>query len=430
MRVHIERNNLLSEFQSGFRNNHRCTTALMRVLEDIKINIKNNKLTVLVLLDIKSAYPSVSHNMLMMVLSLYGLSVNTQQWVGCFLNDKTQVVELNNVRSKEININCGLLQGDNLSKTFFSLVINNDVINEISFCKAHLYVDDLAVYIEIDINSFDESISKINEDIDRINKFIENRGMHLNSSKSKSIIIGNKRLISSRVNSNNLSKIKVCELKINYSDTVKYLGFNFNSSFNSENHVNVIIKNVNFVLSKIKNHRRSLSTNVKLKLLKGIIDPFFDYCAIIYHGYGVHGTGGDQNRLRILYNSALRFVCDLSGRDHVSIKYAEINILNDLNRRSLLICVIIHTFIHGGKPTYLLNIFKRNINNTRAGADSITLKVEAVFSVKDELLLAHSACRLWNSIPSEIRNIESKNKFSDSLKSHFLEQQKNQSQYL
>lgn len=58
---HINRNNLLSEYQSGFRSYHSCTTALIRVFEDIRGNIAKNKLTILVLLDIKSAYPSVSH---------------------------------------------------------------------------------------------------------------------------------------------------------------------------------------------------------------------------------------------------------------------------------------------------------------------------------------------------------------------------------
>lgn len=73
----------------------------------------------------------------------------------------------------------------------------------------------------------------------------------------------------------------------------------------------------------MKHCRGSLSTDIKLKLFKGVINQIFGYCAIIYHGFGVRGTEGDQNRLRILYNSCIRFVCNLSEIDHVSNKYIE-----------------------------------------------------------------------------------------------------------
>lgn len=120
LREYIENGNLLTQFQSGFRSKHSCTTALMRVSEDIRTNNKNNKLTVLVLLDIKSAYPSVSHEMLMKILDNYGINNESRGWIKSFLSNKLQIVELNNERSNEINISCGLLQGDNLSQSFFS----------------------------------------------------------------------------------------------------------------------------------------------------------------------------------------------------------------------------------------------------------------------------------------------------------------------
>lgn len=304
---------------------------------------------------------------------------------------------------------------------------SNGISHVIRFCKFHLYADDLAIYIEIDILNFGDSIIKINEDINRINDFINQHGMQLNPSKSQSIIIGNNKSIQNIYqNLHEIPKVKVCNLPIEYSNSVKYLGFNFNNTFNSETHVNSIIKNVNFVLSKIKHCRGSLNTDIKLKLFKGVINPFFDYCAIIYHGFGTHGTGGDQDRLRVLYNSCIRFVCNLSGRDHVSEKYIELKLLNDFNRRSFLICVIIHSFIHTGKPLYLSNIFERQSSITRAGSDTITLKFIKVSTTKDELLLANSACKLWNGIPSLIRNIIPKNEFSNRIKEYLFQCQLNE----
>lgn len=177
---------------------------------------------------------------------------------------------------------------------------------------------------------------------------------------------------------------------------------------------------MNFVLSKIKHCNNSLNTDLKLKLSRGVIDPFFDYCAILYHGFGVNGTGGDQNRLRILYNSCIRFECNLSGRDHIFKKLIELIILNAHNRRCFQICVIIHSFIQTGRPSCLCDIFNKNISYTRAVSDTITLTTVRVLNTRNELLLANSACQLWNSIPFLIRNIDSKNEFSKRIEKYLF----------
>lgn len=239
----------------------------MRVSEDIRTNIMNNKMTVIVLLDIKSAYPSVSREMLKRVLKMYGIDEDSIKWINSFLMNKVQIVELNGERSDEINISCGLLQGDNLSQTFFSLVING-VMREIKHCKVHLYADDLAIYLEFDLSNIENSINKINSDISKINDYINRHGMQLNPIKTKAMIIGNQKSVLIIKNSENIPKINVCDLIIEYFDTLKYLGFNFNSEFSADTHVNSIIRNVNFVLSKINHCRGSLSTDIKLKLLR------------------------------------------------------------------------------------------------------------------------------------------------------------------
>lgn len=115
----IESNNILTRYQSGFRDNHSCTTALMRVSEDIKLSMARNEFTILVLLDIKSAYPSVSHELLLHVLKSVGMQHASIEWTKSVITNKSEFVEIDGKRSNTIEIGCGLLQGDNLSQTFF-----------------------------------------------------------------------------------------------------------------------------------------------------------------------------------------------------------------------------------------------------------------------------------------------------------------------
>jgi hypothetical protein len=57
--AHVDRSGLLSEFQSGFRCGHSTTTALVRVVEDVRSSMTEGKVTVVVLLDFSKAFDCV-----------------------------------------------------------------------------------------------------------------------------------------------------------------------------------------------------------------------------------------------------------------------------------------------------------------------------------------------------------------------------------
>lgn len=127
LKTFIDNNNLLSSFQSGFRSNHSCTTALVKVSKDIRNSMALNRVTVMVLLDIKSAYAYVSHALILHIMRHIGMEMSSLKWLETFLTSKSQYVEVGGVRSDAMDINCGLMQGDNLSQTLFSIVINGVV---------------------------------------------------------------------------------------------------------------------------------------------------------------------------------------------------------------------------------------------------------------------------------------------------------------
>lgn len=421
IRRFIDKNNLLSNFQSGFRNDHSCNTALIRVSEDIRTNIAQGDVTILVLLDIRSAYASVSHELLFRILEINGFTSNAISWIKCFLRNKKQCVDVSGKRSDEMEIKCGLIQGDNLSQTLFSLVING-VVDAIGNSKCHLYADDLCIYLNGKPKKLLQTVNMVNEDLVKINKWMREHGMQLNMGKTQPIIIGSKYNIE-KLNKQELPRIKMDGKDIEYLNVVKYLGFHFNSHFTSENHVDAIVKRVGFALSQVKHRRTSLNTGLKLQLTRGIILPLFDYAATIYHGFNIHGSGIDEARINVLMNSCVRFVCNLTGRDHVSDKYIKLNLLNAFNRRVMLICCFIYNFIETKTPEYLLDIFKINNNATRAGKNTVSLVVKNVRLSRNEHLFAHYACKLWNSIPNIIRNSESKNIFSHKIKEYLMEKQ-------
>lgn len=90
-------------------------------------------------------------------------------WIKAFFSNKKEYVEISDKKSKLLDIKCGLLQGDNLSQTLFSIIING-VTNVIKHCKHHLHADDQSIYFHTNINKLNNAIEIIDEDVFKINE--------------------------------------------------------------------------------------------------------------------------------------------------------------------------------------------------------------------------------------------------------------------
>jgi hypothetical protein len=91
MEAHIRRNELLTIFQSGFRRHHSTVVAVLKVMEDIRSNMEDGQVTVLVLLDFSQAFEIVIHGLLLYKLKyLQNYSDGARMLVDAYLNGRTQ----------------------------------------------------------------------------------------------------------------------------------------------------------------------------------------------------------------------------------------------------------------------------------------------------------------------------------------------------
>lgn len=185
---YLETNNLISKHQSGFRKGHSCTTAILKLTEDLHKSIAKRKCVILVLLDFSNAFGSVDHNILLHVLESNGIRERTLEWYNSFLSNWQQIVKHNGKSSKQITITRGIIQGENNSQLLFTIFINQ-IIKYIKFCKIIMYADDVQLYLECDVDSIHSGISKVNEEMKNVMQFCQDFGVEINSKKSKAIII-------------------------------------------------------------------------------------------------------------------------------------------------------------------------------------------------------------------------------------------------
>ena len=81
LRSHIYKNGLSNVSQSAYKQFHSTETALLKVHNDINLNINNGKVTALTLLDLSAAFVTIDHNILITRLSTwYGISGTALSW--------------------------------------------------------------------------------------------------------------------------------------------------------------------------------------------------------------------------------------------------------------------------------------------------------------------------------------------------------------
>ena len=167
---HITSNNLSNVFQSAHKKLHSTETALLKVHNDITLNMDNGRVTALTLLDLSAAFDTINHSIRMDRLSVwYGVSGIALSCFRSYLSGRHQRVKIGDCFSSPLNISCGVPQGSVLGPLLFtlyttplSLVINRHHLSH------HLYADDTHIYISLSTSDASSSLQQLRTCIDDI----------------------------------------------------------------------------------------------------------------------------------------------------------------------------------------------------------------------------------------------------------------------
>ena len=123
----LENQDILYHNQFGFRKNNSTVYALAQITEMIKKSIDTGKFGCGIFIDLRKAFDTVNHDLLLMKLEHYGIRNNMLSWLKSYLTDRKQFVTFNGQSSELMHIKYGVPQGSVLGPLLFLLYINISV---------------------------------------------------------------------------------------------------------------------------------------------------------------------------------------------------------------------------------------------------------------------------------------------------------------
>ena len=186
--THLETNQILYDWQHGFRAKKSTETELVTLIHYLSINSDQKKQTNIVVLDFNKAFDKVYHRHLASKLKYYGIEGKILDWINSFLSNRMQRVVLEGSISENVSVTSGVLQGSVLGPVLFLLYINN-LPNSLT-SKVRLFADDAIVYSEI--NSISDS-QIIQQDLDKLTLWEKTWLMKFNPIKCEVLSVTRKR---------------------------------------------------------------------------------------------------------------------------------------------------------------------------------------------------------------------------------------------
>lgn len=391
----LENNHLLCKYQSGFRPGHSTTSAMLKVINDIRSGIDTGYVSILLLLDFKKAFDSVNHLKLLIKLrDKFNFSNSAVLFIKNYLATRFRCVEINEVQTEPCVVDVGVPQGSVLGPLLFSMFIN-DLPTVLNSCSYHLFADDFQMYHIFDPQNISEAVVDINNDLRAVSQWSDINFLRLNPGKSQVLAIG-ARLIE-------LPELFLGDDILCYATNVTGLGLTLNGALNWRDHISRSVGKIFASLRSLWPHCRNTPRETRCMLVKSLIIPIFTYCAPVFCG------GLDTVCRRVLtkaFNACIRYVFGLDRQDGTTGYVDRLLGCDIFNYYDYISCCFLHGLILSGKPTYLCEL----ICQTQSSR-TLNMRLPRHSSSQYNRSFFVHGVRCWNSLPVNLKRINTRKAF-------------------
>ena len=141
----IKKHKIINKEQFGFQKKNPAADAVLELVETVSANLNQSKETVAIYLDLAKAFNSISHNIFLKTIEMYGFSQEAKELLFLLLANRRQKVKLNGVFFDCEFLNHGVPQGPVLGPLIFLLYVNDFSSNISTTEKVIQFADDTGI---------------------------------------------------------------------------------------------------------------------------------------------------------------------------------------------------------------------------------------------------------------------------------------------
>jgi hypothetical protein len=417
----MDSQSLLSPTQSAYRTNFSTETLLVRIHNDIINAIDQGDIVGLVLLDLSAAFDSVDHTVLINVLhDRFGICDDALSWMASYIQDRSQVVQINSSHSNSHHLDCGVAQGSVLGpRHFIAYVEDVDQVFSLHGITNYGYADDMQCLKQCHPTQSHSIVTSFKNTINDVSDWCSARRLQLNAHKTELIWFGSSINIR-HLDSSDAKLVINDSTTIQSSQVVRNLGVFFDNELSMREHISRVTKSCFYQLRRLKSIRRHLGRDVTKCLVCSLILSRLDYCNSLLAALPSSALAPLQR----VQNAAARLIFNLKSSDHITAAFKELHWLPIKQRIHYKLCILVHKSRHHQAPDYLIELFTANSENPslsilRSATDG-KLHVPRTRLQFGERAFAVAGARQWNSLPERLRSIDNYFLFKSQLKTHLF----------
>ncbi|KAJ8711530.1 hypothetical protein PYW07_008772 [Mythimna separata] len=310
---YLEKNNILSKNQFGFRRGKSCEDAFAALIDDVVETLDKKSKCLGLFLDLSKAFDTVSVPILLKKLEQIGVRGPALAVFASYLSERTQCIKIGTYVSDECGLAYGVPQGSILGPTLFLVYVNSLCDLALPNCSIYTYADDTALLVHAE--SWEEARERAEFVLSIVMSWLTANSLTLNVEKTNFITFS---LTSSSQPDNSFAvKAHTCDtqnsshcscLPLSRTNSVKYLGILIDDLITWNAQIKVLAGRVRKLITVFKNLRYSADADI-LRMV------YFSLCQSIL-SFGITVWGGAPKTSMLQLERAQRAVLKVMTFKH------------------------------------------------------------------------------------------------------------------
>lgn len=364
-----------------------------------------------VYLDLKKAFDTVNHDILIAKLTKFNFSPNVIAWIKSYLTERKQCVRIGEKISQVVNNCVGVPQGSTLGPLLFSLYINDlpDACPPTVSCQ--MYADDTVIYVHS--RNKKTAGDELSDAMTNVANWLTSSCLHLNISKTVCMFF------SKSANKEPEPAVLVAGRKLQIVNEYKYLGIVVDSQLTFKTQVKKVVHRIKFNLNNFRYIRNNLTTEASKLYMHSMILSHIKYCLTSW----TQASRTTLQPVEKLFKQALKILDKKSNAYHHCNVLAKYDFLNWENMIKFADIILVYKIFHGLAPPPLSEFIKQNQNTSTRSFTRGDCKIPYRKTSFAQSSFSYRAAHIWNTIPAEIRSYTNINQFTKSIKQWLLDKQ-------